>query len=118
MQRLRKSEGSHDKRKRLISILDLVIILDNIYRAAKHKDIGFEDPRETMTSFIFRMDRKVSLYTEDIESGLWSCNLLNEKGKFRHPKDWTFEKFLEKMLSGDKFNKDYNYIEDGDGSVI
>lgn len=103
---------------RWISALDLVVILDNIFRAAQDKDIGFEDPRETLDSFVFRMNKALRLYTEDIESGLWSCNLLDEKGKFRHPKGWTFDQFLERILRGDKFNKDYNYIEGEKGSVI
>lgn len=102
---------------RWISALDLVVILDNVYQAAKEKDIGFEDSRETLSLFLFRMNRLIRLYTEDVESGLWSCNLLNEKGKFRHPRGWSFDEFLSRVLRGDTFNKDYNFIEGEKGSV-
>lgn len=102
---------------RWIHILDLVIILDNVWQASKDRDIGFEDPREMLHNFLFRMNKQTRLYTEDIESGLWSCNLLNEKGKFRHPRGWTFDQFLIRLLRGDTFNKQYNYIEGEKGSV-
>lgn len=115
--KIRRSQNSTDKRMRWISALDLVVILDNVYRASLEKDIGFEDPRETLQSFLLRMNRNFRMYTEDVESGLWSCNLLSEKGKFRHPRGWTFDQFLERMLRGDKFNKAYNYIEGEKGSV-
>jgi hypothetical protein len=114
----KKSDNAVDTRIRWISVLELVVILDNVYEASKDKNIGFEDPRETLFSFLFRMNRAIRMYTEDLESGLWSCNLLAEKGKFRHPKGWSFDEFVSKMLRGDTFNKDYNYIEGDKGSVI
>lgn len=114
----RKSANSQDHRMRWVTALDLVVMLDNVYQASQEKDIGFEDPRETLASFLFRLNKMMRLYTEDVESALWSCNLLNEKGKFRHPRGWTFDQFLEKLLRGDSFNKDYNYIEGEKGSVI
>jgi hypothetical protein len=118
IKRKRKSENSSDHRRRWISALDLVVILDNVYRASLDKDIGFEDPRETLQSFLVRTNKMFRVYTEDVESGLWSCNLLSEKGKFRHPRGWSFDEFLLKILRGDTFNKDYNFIEGDKGSVI
>lgn len=115
---MRKSNNSKDPRLRWITVLDLVVLLDNVFRAAKELDIGFEDPRETLEMFVSRMNKPIRVYTEDLESSLWSCNLLNEKLKFRHPKGIDFDEFLKRVLRGDTFNKDYNYIEGEKGSVL
>lgn len=73
--------------------------------------MGFEDTKETLLSFTMRLNKYIKIHTDDLEVALWSCNLLNEKGKFRHPHKLTFDDFLKRALRGDSFNKEYNFIE-------
>lgn len=46
-----------------------------------------------------------------LETGLYYCNLLDEDGKFWHPQNKSFDRFLEDILPDDlAFDKTYNFI--------
>jgi hypothetical protein len=96
---------------RTIRMLDVVVLLYHVYQGLKDDDVGYEDAEDTLAlmtrrlSPIYRMDPKI------LESALWSCNLLNEKGKWWHPNDRTFDEFIRDVLGEDSFNKTYNVIE-------
>lgn len=99
-------------RVRKVKLIDVVTLLHNIHVGAQTSEVGFEDARETITTITSRLSRS-SAYLDPslIESGLWSANLLNEKGKFWDPNGRTFEEFVREVLGRDGFDMFYNTIE-------
>jgi hypothetical protein len=97
---------------RAVRLLDIAVLLYGITRAAADEQIGFEDAQATMDQIIGQLcKKKVLVDPRVLESALWSCNLLDEKGAFWHPKDQTFEAFVKDLLGSDRFNRIYNVIE-------
>lgn len=98
-----------------VRIVDLLVILDNIHRgAAMPKRVGFVDANQSIEELTRSLNRRVWVKVSDIESGLWSCNLLDEIKHFRDPVfKRTFQWFLKDILGpGETFNKFFNVIED------
>lgn len=94
-----------------ISLRESLILLDNIYRANQDSEIGFEHAVKTIEDLVAPMEAaRVELNLTDIESALWSCQLLDEKGAFWHPQGKTFDEFL-KEISEEEFNKFYCWFE-------
>jgi hypothetical protein len=59
------------------------VLLDHVSRGAAHPQVGFEDAAMTKKQLHNALiGRAVRL--EALESALWSCNLLDELGQFRH----------------------------------
>lgn len=106
------------KKKRWVTVLDLVVLLDNVFLGAQDTEVGFEDCKETLKSFTMRLNEPIKIHTEDLETALWSANLLNEKKRFRHPQGISFDQFLTRVLRGDSFNKEYNFIEGEKGHEL
>jgi hypothetical protein len=100
---------------RHVKLLDIATLLLNIHMAAKDEDVGFEDAQNTLSSITARLNKMVLLDPALIESGLWSGNLLNEKGRFVSPTGETFDEFVRRLLGRDGFNRIYNTIERKDG---
>ncbi len=100
-----------DKKLLPVSVLDLVVLLDNVYRGADHPEVGFEDANKTLPMLAKYLGRSHELVDEgSIESALWSCNLLDENGAFWHPTDKTFDQFVDRMLPNHRFDKKFNLI--------
>jgi hypothetical protein len=97
---------------RRVRLLDLVTLLHNVYVGSEDIEVGFEDAQETLASLTLRLNKPVMLDPSLLESALWSCNLLDEKGKFWDAKGRPFDQFLKELLPHDRFNKQYNYLED------
>ena len=102
-----------------VRVADLAVLLDNVRLGASLPDeVGFEDIAETYEMFMRRMDTKLQIPTASVETALWSCNLLDERGRFIHPEGLTFEEFLDRLLDRSyKFNKVYNCLEERKGHV-
>lgn len=48
-----------------------------------------------------------------LESALYCCNMENERNQFWHPREWSFDRFVEELLPYQKkFNNYYNVIVD------
>jgi hypothetical protein len=110
-----RHDGKDPKGYKFITVLDLTILLYNVWLAGQDEHIGFEDPKQTLETFLTKLNRPLKLTIEDLESALWSCNLLAEKEKFWHPQRKTCDQFMKLMLSPQGWNKDYNFIvEDGE----
>lgn len=75
-------------------------------------EVGFEDANQTIEALCAKLNMKVTVRESDVESALWSCNLLSEKRRFWHPKGLTFDEFLSKLLPGASFDKMYNVIKE------
>ncbi len=92
---------------------DAAILLQNVLAGAKCDAVGFEDANRTLESLRRELDRKWSYAPALLESALWSCNLLNERGEFYHPDGKSFADFLKDVLPGEQFDLTYNVIELG-----
>lgn len=94
-----------------VSILNLAVLLYNIHKGAAHDKVGFVDADNTLNSLTRSLEGQISVPTTDLESALWSCNLMCENEEFWHPRDETFNQFVKSVLKGLRFDKKYNIIE-------
>lgn len=97
-----------------ISAIELLVLLKGVMDAAKHPDIGYADPHFSLEQLIERYNRKdVSISVADLESCLWSLNMLTELNiPIWHPEKRSFDGFLTKMIDPPfYFDKHYNVIK-------
>lgn len=97
-----------------ITLMEMCVLLVNILKCLEtERDIGWNHATKTFSDFykVLSVRRWVSITT--LESCLYCCNLLDERGKFWYPKNEVrFNRFLEKVSPQKmKFNKRYNYFE-------
>ncbi len=94
-----------------ITALDAAVLLMHVMDGLADKDVGFEDADKTYEQVRNSLNRTFMLSKETIESALWACNLLNEKGKFKHPDGMSFEGFVSKMAPKKRFDVLRNILE-------
>ena len=94
-----------------VSVLDLVTLLGNVLRGADDTECGFEDAEQSLNELVAHLNRYVQIPRPALESALWSCNLLNEAGKFWDVKDRSFDQYLKHVMRGEAFDLDYNLME-------
>ncbi len=97
--------------KRPVSLYNLMVLLWNVHKGVGLRQVGFEDADHTLESLTRALSPEVLLKKDLIESAMWSCNLLDEQGKFCHPRGISFDEFKKKLEYTDKFNKKYNLFE-------
>ena len=96
---------------RAVSALDLAVLIYHMLEGAKDPDIGFEDAQEPLEKVLGKLNKAYYIDPAVLESALWSCNLMREKGKFTHPKGLSFEDWVKKFLNpGEKYSLTYNFI--------
>lgn len=95
------------------TILDLTVMLYNVFKAADHRQVGFEDANRTLQDLITAFSAEISADTELLESAMWSCNLLDEKDEFWHPLNHSFKEFAGKFegQANVEFDRKYNYFK-------
>lgn len=103
--------GFLNKPKSKIKMSDIAVLLFNVKRGAQLEAVGFEDANRTIESLIRQLNRAMWVDRSILESCLWSCNLLNEKNKFWHPTDKSFDDFLKDLIGNVNFDRFYNTIE-------
>lgn len=103
-----------DKRNvtRTISALDVTALLSNVIYATHQRDVGIEDAHRTAEALIKELNVQLRLSESVIESALWACNMLNEKGYFKHPGGLTFSELTKRIAGREVFDLDYNYFRD------
>lgn len=111
-------QRSTDGRRRAIKAVDLAVLLLHVYQASKDPEVGFEDADETLDTLVGKMNHEFLIDLSLLESALWSCNLLNEKDKFWHPRGWTFKQFLKHLFPGERFNLFFNMLEEKNGRGV
>jgi len=104
-------------RWRPLRLLDVAVLLFNVHKGATDAEVGFEDCRETLDTFTRKLNKYMFVDPMLLESALWSCNLLDEHGRFWHPQGLTFEEFLKKVVRRGKFNRTYNVIENEENKL-
>lgn len=96
-----------------ITALDLVVLLDHLSRGAFHPEVGYENSEVPYKKMVRNLaERTIRIRVSEVESALWSCNLMSEIGKFEHPDGLSFDNFVKKMLRGKDYNYIYNFIEE------
>ena len=94
-----------------ISALDAAILLIHVMKGMADRDVGFEDADKTYEQIRNSLNRTFMISKDTIESALWSCNLLNEQGKFTHPDEMSFDGFVAKMAPKKRFDHLRNLLE-------
>lgn len=95
------------------SALDLAILLLNIHRSAEDPAICYLDPHLPIEYLeaCFNVEFRVALGR--MERALFCANMMNEQGKFWHPKGLSFKEWSEKMTPrGYDFNAQYNFFQE------
>lgn len=93
-----------------VAILDLVVLLANLWQGQKDESIGHLDSEAPVKALCKKLHyRRYPIALSAIESALAVCNFRNEKGDFWHPEDKTFAKFLSDL--GLEFDREYNLIK-------
>ena len=84
--------------------------MDHVSRGAASPLVGFEDVARDKAALLRALSSKV-VTQDELESALWSSNLLDELGYFNHPDDISFDQFVTQFVStGYKFDKFFNLI--------
>ena len=97
---------------RKLNLLDIAVLLYHVHKGASDDNVGFEDARNTLDSLSKQLCRKkVYVSTAALESALWSCNLLDELGRFDDIRGRSFDEFLHDLIPGEKFDRFYNTID-------
>lgn len=98
-----------------ISALDAVDLLGNVYYGANIDEVGFEDMERGINDLARQLSYfKYYVDADAVQSALWSCNLMNEEGRFYSARGEEFDKFVARLMatSGQAyiFDKRYNLI--------
>ena len=91
-----------------ISTLDLAVLMYNVYRSTQ--EFEYNDIDVSLDELILQNNPMVKLRLETVEKFLYCSNLLDEKGKFWHPSNKSFEQFLDKQLYWPEFDLQRNYF--------
>ena len=98
--------------KRPVSLYNLMVLLWNVHKGSGLRQVGFEDADNTLEGLTGALSPQIDVSTDLIESAMWSCNLLDEQGKFCHPTGSSFDEFKKSLESRtEKFNTKYNLFE-------
>jgi hypothetical protein len=105
-----------DNTKLTISVIDLVALIDSVSKGAAMAEIGFEDADRTLEQLYTALNKPVKIDKELIESALWSANLLNQAGLFRHPLNMSFPNMVSRIVpEGLTYDSFFNLISKGPG---
>jgi hypothetical protein len=98
-----------------INLLDACILIFHVSKAAKDKDVGFEDAERTLDQMLraLRANRVFTVKQDVLESALWSCNLLSQKREFHSLDGREFRAFVRDLIDDKtlRFDEFYNVIE-------
>jgi hypothetical protein len=101
-----------------LSILDVATLLFHVHRGAQHPEVGFEDAERTIERLTRELfNKRVIVGRDQLQSALWSCNLLDEQKEFWSPHGEQFDKFVHRLLTTNMplqpiyFDKTYNLIK-------
>lgn len=112
MEAKRRSSSNVGRDHLPVNSLDLAVMLYSVQTASEQPQIGFLDANQTMDQFVMRLSREVIVPKELVESALAHCNFLNEDGKFKDPRGFTFDQYLGRLeIKFGKFNREYNWFE-------
>lgn len=96
-----------------VNSLEVVVLLYNLFEAKDDRRIGFEDANRSFLDVVNTLNFQVHIEKSLVESALWSCNLLDEKDKFWHPLNHSFDEMVRKIAYNNKlkFDKKFNFFK-------
>lgn len=98
-----------------LTVADLAALVECLAKGKGHSAVGFEDAVRTYKQVLNILNLKVSVDKEVLESALWSANLLNDIGMFKHPLSTDFKQMVNRIVpKGYKFDETFNLIEKED----
>lgn len=91
-----------------ISPLTAVVLLHHVVNC----DDADNDADRTVREIAVELDKyRSSIKRAVLESALYCCNMEEERGKFWHPFDHSFNRFIDEILPSDfHFDRYYNQI--------
>lgn len=103
----------NSRKVRRIRPVDFYGLVAAALQAAANPKIGFEHVSKTQAEFFQNLETGyITISYRELESLLYSANMLSEREAFIHPLGLTFDETLGKVLfPKEKFNKDLNIIE-------
>lgn len=82
-----------------LDAVDIATILYHVHRGVKTEAVGFEDCERTIRQLTAELSpQKLRVQQGPLESGLWSCNLMDEAGQFWSPTGESFDAFINRVL--------------------
>lgn len=102
-----------------MNAMQLLTMLHNVCEGASTPGVGYEDADIPYKTFLARLALTIAVPIEDVESALWSCNLMNEQKKFWHPDKKKFDEFLGGLkLENYVFDRKFNTLDRKKGSFL
>ena len=103
----------NSRKVRKIRPVDFYGLVSAALQSASDPRIGFEHVSKTQAEFFNSLQNGyITISYRELESLLYSANMLSEREAFIHPLGLSFEDTLRKVLfPKEKFNKDLNIIE-------
>lgn len=92
-----------------VNILDIAVLLCNVFRAAQHKEIGYNDAEMSLESLKRATNFTRRLPVHVLEKLLYPSNMLDEEGEFWHYDGVSFDEFLKTFE--DSYDKDYGWMK-------
>ena len=91
-----------------ISPLEAVVLLHHVVNS----DDAENDADRTVAELVEEIDGYRRTISKSVmESALYCCNMMDEKGKFWHPQGLTFEKFIYHVIPSDlHYDRYYSQI--------
>lgn len=92
-----------------VNILDLAVLLCNVFRAAQSSDIGYNDAEMSLRRLKKECWMTKRLPVELVEKLLYCSNMLDEDGKFWHHEGKSFEQFLKAFEVA--YDREYGWVK-------
>lgn len=99
------------RKGRKVTLLDLLTLLYHVREGAQTPEVGFLDANNTIQTLTKKLNRKTWVGLDALESALWSCNLMDEVGKFHDYKGRSFDQLLKDILGKDDYDRFYCLIQ-------
>lgn len=96
---------------RQVRLFDLALLLHSLYVAEQDELVGHHDTHETVDMMARRLNREIWVEPRQLEACLYAASMLNEQGKWAHPRGLGFAEWVAKVLGKDTWNAVYNVIE-------
>lgn len=96
-----------------VSLFNVMVLMYNLYLGLAEEEVGYEDAEQPLRDLEKSLDNFVYISLENLESLLWSSNLLDEIDKFNHPKGLTFRQFVRQLApKNTRFDYTYNLFRE------
>ena len=98
--------------ERRVTATEAMVLLYNLYHC--DKVLGLGDVYNTLDDLARHISFQLYIRKDVMDSLLWSANMLDEAGKFWHPRNRDFKSFVKQIEKRNeaKFNPAYSWLKD------